>query len=85
VRVAGPPIQEGSTGQRVRQLQRGLRALGYEPGTIDGAYGPATRQAIIEFQEDNQIEADGIAGRATLRAVNARLQELRDQAAAGTG
>lgn len=70
----GAPIQEGSQGQRVRRLQVALQAFGYEPGPADGAYGPATRDAITAFQRDNNLDADGVAGRATLRAINARIR-----------
>ncbi len=71
----GPPIREGSEGERVRRLQEALAAFGYEPGAADGAYGPATRDAIIAFQRDNNLDADGVAGRATIRAVNAQIRE----------
>ena len=70
----GPPIQEGSQSERVRRLQVALQVFGYEPGTPDGAYGPATRDAITEFQKDNNLDADGVAGRATLRAINQRIR-----------
>ena len=70
----GPPIQEGSEGERVRRLQVALAVFGYEPGAADGAYGPATRDAITAFQNDNNLTADGVAGRATLRAINKRIR-----------
>ena len=38
-------IQMGSRGQDVRDLQLRLRALGYDPGDIDGAFGPHTEAA----------------------------------------
>ena len=70
-----PPIQPGSTGPRVGQLQRGLAELGYEVGTIDGEYGPSTAEAIEAFQTDAGLDADGIAGAATIRAINRELRE----------
>lgn len=75
INPAGEPIREGSEGERVRRLQVALAAFGYEPGPADGAYGPATKQAITEFQRDNNLDADGVAGRATIRAVNALIRE----------
>ena len=70
----GPPIRAGSEGERVRRLQVALGVFGYEPGTADGSYGPATRAAIIKFQEANNLDADGVAGRSTIRAVNAQIR-----------
>ena len=70
----GAPIQEGSEGERVRRVQVALQAFGYEPGPPDGEYGSATRDAISSFQRDNNLEADGVAGRATLRAINRRIR-----------
>ena len=70
----GAAIQEGSEGERVRRLQVALQAFGYKPGAPDGAYGPATRDAISSFQRDNNLEDDGVAGRATLRAINKRIR-----------
>lgn len=46
-------------------LQRTLQALGYNPGPIDGALGPRTRQAIRAFQSEHGLTPDGIAGPAT--------------------
>ncbi len=52
-----PPnaLQEGSTGEKVRQLQYMLAILSdyipsIPPVTIDGIYGPATRRAVLAAQ-----------------------------------
>lgn len=36
-------------GIKVRQLQQTLRAAGYDPGAIDGRYGPQTRAAHARY------------------------------------
>ena len=46
----------------VRQIQNLLDYLGYDPGAIDGANGPNTRDAVIAFQKAEGLTADGIAG-----------------------
>lgn len=71
----GPAITSGSRGPRVRQLQQALKRLGYEVGTVDGAYGPSTRDAIRAFQQDSDLEADGVAGETTIRAINKALRQ----------
>ncbi len=51
----------------VRKLQRKLIELGYMPeGSADGAYGYQTYNAVRDFQAMNGLEADGVAGPATL-------------------
>lgn len=45
-----------------RQIQNLLDYLGYEPGVIDGANGPNTRDAVTAFQRAEGLAADGIAG-----------------------
>lgn len=46
----------------VRQIQNLLDYLGYEPGAIDGANGPNTRDAVTAFQRAEGLAVDGIAG-----------------------
>lgn len=62
-------LKEGSTGPEVRQLQERLKALGFNPGMIDGMFGMATEAAVIAFQKSQGLLADGIAGPRTLRAL----------------
>ena len=42
-------------------IQNALVMLGYEPGRTDGVLGPATSQAIRQFQTDNKLDIDGQA------------------------
>lgn len=46
----------------IRQAQCLLEYLGYDPGVIDGANGPNTRDAVMAFQRAEGLAADGIAG-----------------------
>ena len=43
-------------------VQRMLNKLGYNAGTIDGAYGKKTEGALIEFYLDNGSDYDGELG-----------------------
>ena len=52
----------GSRGVYVLVLQDALNALGYNTYTLDGAFGNNTRNALISFQRNNKLRADGIAG-----------------------
>lgn len=56
----------GSRGDEVRRIQSKLKELGYNIGTVDGIYGTKTKNAVIAFQRNCGITADGIAGPKTL-------------------
>lgn len=60
-----PVIRSGATGEAVVKLQNRLQALGYYTGTVDGQFGPGTRTAVITFQQQNGLQADGIVGAET--------------------
>ncbi len=56
----------GSRGEEVRKIQQKLKQLGYYKGSVDGIYGTGTRNAVIAFQKNCGLTADGIAGPKTL-------------------
>lgn len=58
--------QLGSRGTEVRNIQNKLKQLGYYTGSVDGIYGTRTKNAVIKFQKNCGITADGIAGPKTL-------------------
>lgn len=51
---------KNSTHAVVVAVQKRLKALGYDPGTIDGIYGSKTRAAVVAFQKANSCVPDGI-------------------------
>ncbi len=62
-------LKSGSSGEAVTALQLRLSELGYDAGEADGIYGTGTRAAVILFQKQNGLEADGLAGPATQRVL----------------
>lgn len=67
--AADPTLREGDTGAAVRELQRLLNIKGAVL-PIDGIFGAQTKNAVIRFQQANNLIADGVVGRftwATLR------------------
>lgn len=61
--------KQGSRGDEVTAIQTKLRESGYYNGKIDGIFGSGTKNALISFQKDNGLTADGIAGSKTLQAL----------------
>lgn len=60
----------GSKGPAVTDMQKKLKAAGFDPGPIDGRFGPKTKAAVEAFQKDRGLETDGIAGPETLGELN---------------
>jgi peptidoglycan hydrolase-like protein with peptidoglycan-binding domain len=52
-----PVLKSGSRGQAVKFVQP---IVGAAP--VDGDFGAVTKQCVIEYQKNNNIEADGIVG-----------------------
>jgi len=63
-----PTLRQGSSGPDVTSLQQKLKDLGFDPNGVDGNFGAGTRDAVIAFQQSQGLQADGIAGPATLAA-----------------
>jgi peptidoglycan hydrolase-like protein with peptidoglycan-binding domain len=55
-RDLGPGVSDG---RDVRQLESNLKALGYDPGTVDNDWTSATTDAVEEFQDDRDLTEDG--------------------------
>lgn len=60
-----PPITRSQT----QEMQQALVDLGYDPGGVDGIFGPNTRRALMAFQRQRGELADGYAGRLMYDAV----------------
>lgn len=70
----------GDTGAPVREVQRRLISAGYHV-SVDGAYGPATAQAVRAFQMKNKLDADGVVGPATYKALTGKPMPAKSQGA----
>ena len=54
-------IRYGSNGKTVKKLQTALKERGHDL-TIDGRFGPQTRQAVVQYQRRNGLRSDGVVG-----------------------
>lgn len=62
-------IPYGERSNRVRQMQKKLKAKGYYKGAIDGKFGAGTKAAVRKFQAAIGITVDGHPGDRTLTAL----------------
>ena len=46
--------------QHIKEAQQLLSELGYDPGPIDGIWGPRTESALRKFQGDFGLKEDGV-------------------------
>lgn len=69
-------LSQGDSGQATENLQKKLIALGYpmKPWGADGHFGPATKEAVKNFQRSVGIKVDGVVGPVTRREIKEALQ-----------
>lgn len=56
-------------GSDVRELQSLLRAQGYDPGPVDGLFGPRTHAAVVQYQRDAGVGGEGRVTEATWQSL----------------
>jgi peptidoglycan hydrolase-like protein with peptidoglycan-binding domain len=54
--MAHPTIHMGSQGSEVKIAQQALKDRNYNPGPIDGLFGPQTRKAVLFYQTDRTTD-----------------------------
>ncbi|MBD2614194.1 peptidoglycan-binding protein [Nostoc punctiforme FACHB-252] len=67
------PAKSSFSTQQIRELQQGLRQLGYFKANPTGTSGPITREAITKFQQDYKLPVNGQANTQALVAVRRAL------------
>lgn len=60
------PTSPNLRGDDVADLQTRLAQLGFDPGRIDGIFGPVTETALRDFQRNRSLPEDATLTRATL-------------------
>jgi putative chitinase len=72
-----PHLREGDAGPAVASLQYALGQAGH-PVAVDGRFGPATLDALADFQQAHSLAADGISGPQSWAALaSSRLASVR--------
>ncbi|WP_284261550.1 L,D-transpeptidase family protein [Roseicyclus amphidinii] len=74
-RVQAGSLRPGDTGPAVIALRDRLMRMGYLERSATAEYDARLQSAVVAFQSNNGIEADGIAGAATIAAVNRSVED----------
>jgi peptidoglycan hydrolase-like protein with peptidoglycan-binding domain len=53
-------LQQGSRGEEVRKMQQALLDAGFDPGPIDGIFGPKTASAVKAYQSSQSMVVNGV-------------------------
>ena len=77
-------LEVGSSGSDVTKVQKRLIQWGYLSGTADGKYGEKTRNAVIAFQRNNGLTADGRVGPATAAKMGITLSSSSSSSTASS-
>ncbi|MGY9046778.1 hypothetical protein P775_19365 [Puniceibacterium antarcticum] len=68
-------IEPGQSGPAVVALRNRLIAMGYMGRSVSASYDPDLKAAVMQFQGDHGLTADGVAGRDTLGQINIGVEE----------
>jgi hypothetical protein len=61
------------TGEKVKEIQQALIGKGFDPGVLDGEFGPHTNAAVVAFQLSQSMIPDGEVGPQTATALGILL------------
>lgn len=76
------PVRDRET---VAAVQKTLAADGYDPGPVNGQFGPKTVQAVKQAQKDRELEPTGRLDRRTVAALGISEAESASAGASGRG
>jgi peptidoglycan hydrolase-like protein with peptidoglycan-binding domain len=61
--------------QRIKMIQRKLQLAGFQPGTVDGIFGPTTSRAISHYQKKHGLPQSGYPDQRFLEDLHKRVPE----------
>lgn len=65
----GNVYKRGERSKEVAEIQKALKALNLFNEEVTGYFGDKTEEAVKKFQKMNKLEADGVVGPSTLKAL----------------
>jgi peptidoglycan hydrolase-like protein with peptidoglycan-binding domain len=70
-------VQLNDDGEQVAALQRRLAELGYYEGDFSGVFDYATEAAVMQFQRNNGLSADGVVGPSTEETLRRPSEDIQ--------
>lgn len=61
----------------LQEAQNALNHLGYGPLVLENSSGPATKLAVVRFQRDHDLPANGVIDSMTARALVNSIRQYR--------
>jgi lysozyme len=77
--MADGMLERGERGVEVAELIVRLHALGFYDGTLDDVYGHGTQAAVLDYQRENSLVADGKAGPVTLAHIAKKSEPVAEK------
>lgn len=63
-----------TTPGKVREIQGALKSAGYNPGSVDGQFGPSTVSAVSAYQKSKGLTGNGVLTAKTVKALGVSLR-----------
>ncbi len=74
--IPSDALRMGDSGEKVEELQRTLRVLElYDYPEKEGVFGSGTRNAVMRFQREHNLDITGVADNVTLDEIDSALDE----------
>ncbi|HVV92318.1 MAG TPA: peptidoglycan-binding domain-containing protein [Hyphomicrobiales bacterium] len=83
--ISTPISPESLSKQQIKQVQQALNQNGFQNVKPDGVWGPDTADALKQFQQKQNIQANGELDQQTLSALNVQVSSSMQQGRAATG
>ena len=75
------PFKIDMMSEHIKNAQIMLKGLGFEPGRTDGYFDEQTEQAVLAFQQSNDLQASGELDEETASILQQRIvEQVREQA-----
>jgi len=75
----GPTLHPGDNDPRVKLVRKRLAKTHHINSSSSPKYDPALKEAVKAFQIRHQLDADGVAGKQTIAAMNVSVEHRIDQ------
>ncbi|WP_156288335.1 S41 family peptidase [Oceanobacillus salinisoli] len=73
--IIDEPLEVDQSDEPIENMQIMLSGLGYDTGRTDGYFSEETKEAVEQFQQDNDLEVTGVVDEETAGLIEAKVVE----------